>query len=257
MRKLMKVVLGLIFAVGMAGMSIAGSIDSPGAPSAGSGMYTLQNLNDYLTSGTALSVQNSFQEPTAEPGSTMKSTKEIGDGIKAKFEQCAGANGATGANVATGKTFFSAQSGSWGVQTGTALVPSSDYTLWTTDRCTIDPGVKVGGPDLQTIVGARGEIECLPCHAPTAVLTYTSCEALRDPAAGNRRYHRYINPRQGGSKIWKESGSANTWCNCLYPGTTSRADTYSESGSPRRASCDNSAGYYPSTMNSHDSIDCW
>ena len=33
----------------------------------------------------ALTVQTSFQEPTSGPGSTMKTTKEIGDGVQASF----------------------------------------------------------------------------------------------------------------------------------------------------------------------------
>ncbi|MCX6354082.1 MAG: fibrinogen-like YCDxxxxGGGW domain-containing protein [Candidatus Aureabacteria bacterium] len=117
MKKLITVALSLLFAVGLSGFAVAGSLDSPGAPSAGSGMYTLQNLYDYLTSGTALTVQTSFQEPSAAPGSTMKTTKEIGDAIKDKFNLCA----ATADNVEQGVTFFCTQTGSWGVQTG-ALV---------------------------------------------------------------------------------------------------------------------------------------
>lgn len=112
MKRLMMVVLSMVFAVGVA---VAGNIDSPGAPSAGSGMYTLQNLYDYLMSGTALTVAGSFQEPTAGPGSTMKNTKEIGDGIKGQFDQC----DVAAADVALGKKFFCTQSGSWGVKTGT------------------------------------------------------------------------------------------------------------------------------------------
>jgi len=48
MKKLITIVLGLI---PMAGVAIAGSIDSPGAPSSGSGMYTIGQLYDYLNSG--------------------------------------------------------------------------------------------------------------------------------------------------------------------------------------------------------------
>jgi hypothetical protein len=116
MKRLMTVVLSMVVAAGMAGVAVAGNIDSPGAPSSGSGMYTLQNLYDYLISGTALTVAGSFQEPTAGPASTMKSTKQIGDDIKAQFDQC----DAVAADVQSGKKFFCTQSGSWGVQTGTA-----------------------------------------------------------------------------------------------------------------------------------------
>jgi len=118
MKNLFTVALSLLFVVGLSGVAVSGSLDSPGALSAGSGMYTLQNLYDYLTSGTALTVQTSFQEPTSGPGSTMKTTKEIGDGVQALFAQCP----ATAADVKSGVKFFSTVSGSWGVQTGTGLM---------------------------------------------------------------------------------------------------------------------------------------
>jgi len=115
MKKLITVALSLMFVVCLSYTVIAGSLDSPGAPSGGSGMYTLQNLYDYLTSGAALTVQTSFQEPTSGPGSTMKTTKQIGDAIKDKFNLCS----ATVDNVEQGVTFFCTQPGSWGVRTGT------------------------------------------------------------------------------------------------------------------------------------------
>ncbi|MCX6356229.1 MAG: hypothetical protein NTZ78_15215 [Candidatus Aureabacteria bacterium] len=113
MKILITVTLGLIFTIGMA---IAGTIDSSGAPSAGSGMYTLQSLYDYIVSGTALEAKTSFQEPIAAPGSTMKSTKEVGDALKALFEQ----DEITPGNVEQGKKFFCMQPGNWGIQTGIA-----------------------------------------------------------------------------------------------------------------------------------------
>jgi len=79
-------------------------------------MYTLQNLYDYLTSATALTVQSGFQEPTSGPTiGTMKTIKEIGDGIKERFDLCDTA----ATDVKSGKKFFSTVSGSWGVKTGT------------------------------------------------------------------------------------------------------------------------------------------
>jgi len=125
MKKLITAAISLLFVACLSYTAIAGSLDSPGAPSAGSGMYTLQNLYDYLTSGTALTVQSSFQEPTSGPGSTMKTTKEIGDAIKDKFNLCA----ATADNVEQGVTFFCTQPGSWGVRTGTlSALPSPTAT---------------------------------------------------------------------------------------------------------------------------------
>jgi len=118
MKKMITVALSLVLMLGMAGFAIAGSLDAPGAPSAGSGMYTLQNLYDYIVSGAALESQTGFQEPTSAPGSTMKTTKEIGDMLKSLYEQCP----VTAANVESGVKFFCTQPGSWGVQTGTGLM---------------------------------------------------------------------------------------------------------------------------------------
>jgi len=99
---------------GLCGTVVAGSLDSPGAPSSGSRMCTLQNLYDYLNSGTAATMVGSFQEPSAAPGSTMKTISQIYDDIKAKFEEC----DATAENVELGKKIFCTQPGSWGLQTG-------------------------------------------------------------------------------------------------------------------------------------------
>ena len=43
-KKLMTVVLSLIFAVGLIGVAFGGNIDSPGDPLLGSQMYTLQQI---------------------------------------------------------------------------------------------------------------------------------------------------------------------------------------------------------------------
>jgi len=137
MKKLLMLVLSVVFAAGLCGTVIAGSIDSPGLPTAGSGMYTLQNLYDYLTSGTALTVQSSFQEPTSGPtAGTMKTTKQIGDAIKALLDQST----ATADEVKAGERFFCTQPGNWGIQTGTAqLVPTPTPTSTPTTTPTLTP----------------------------------------------------------------------------------------------------------------------
>jgi len=127
----MKKMLVLIFIIlGLPAWVFAGDIDSPGVPSAGSGMYTLQQLYNYLNLGTEPPIPGSFQEPSAGPGPTMKTTTNIYDDTKAKFDQC----DAQASDVAAGKKFFSTEDGSWGVQTGTggggssAAVPKTGQT---------------------------------------------------------------------------------------------------------------------------------
>ncbi|MCX6355079.1 MAG: fibrinogen-like YCDxxxxGGGW domain-containing protein [Candidatus Aureabacteria bacterium] len=163
MKRLMTVVSGVIFAFGMAGLVVAGSIDSPGAPSAGSGMYTLQNLYDYLTSGSALTVQTSFQEPTTGPtAGTMKTTKQIGDAIKALLDQ----SDVGPDNVESGKRFFCTQSESWGIQTGTlSLLPRPTATPTITSTPTFTP-------------------------TPTPTPIYASCKAIKTaiPTASDGAY---------------------------------------------------------------------
>lgn len=120
----MKKLIFSILSMAMVFISIpcfAGNIDSPGSPSSGSGMYTLLHLYNYLNYGTVPTIVTSFQEPSGGPGSTMKTTKNIVDDAKAKFDQC----DAQGSDVAVGKKFFSTQ-GSWGVQTGTGAISTGD-----------------------------------------------------------------------------------------------------------------------------------
>ncbi|MCX6355861.1 MAG: hypothetical protein NTZ78_13310 [Candidatus Aureabacteria bacterium] len=149
MKKMITAALSLLFVVCLSYTAVAGSIDAPGSPSAGSGMYTLQNLYDYIVGGTALEVQTSFQEPSAAPGSTMKSTKQIGDALKTSFEQCP----VTAADVKLGVKFFCTQSGSWGVQTGTAqLAPTATPTPTSTPEPT-------STPDWYTQYGPSGDDE--------------------------------------------------------------------------------------------------
>ncbi|MCX6353729.1 MAG: hypothetical protein NTZ78_02350 [Candidatus Aureabacteria bacterium] len=118
MRATLVVIISVMCAAGLCGVAVAGSTDSPGAPSAGSGMYSLSQIYDYLNSGVEATPVSVFQEPGGSPASTMKSTKQIYDDIKAQFIQCP----TTAAHVESGWAFFCTQSGSWGVQTGTLVV---------------------------------------------------------------------------------------------------------------------------------------
>jgi hypothetical protein len=134
MRMTMVLGLSLMFAGGVA---IAGDMEAPGDPALGSGMYSFQQLYDYLVSGTALTVPGGFYEPASGPsGGTMKNIKEIGDAITALHEQCT----ATEYDVALGKTFFCTQPGNWGVQTGkVCIIGTPTPTITPTQTPTVTP----------------------------------------------------------------------------------------------------------------------
>ncbi|MCX6354067.1 MAG: hypothetical protein NTZ78_04065 [Candidatus Aureabacteria bacterium] len=69
----------------------------------------------------------------------MKTTREIGDDIKSLFDLCATT---TAASVESGKPFFCTQPGSWGFQTGTALLaptPTPTPTQTPTQTPTFTP----------------------------------------------------------------------------------------------------------------------
>ncbi|MCX6355622.1 MAG: hypothetical protein NTZ78_12100 [Candidatus Aureabacteria bacterium] len=136
MQKLMTVVLGLVFAFSLGRTAVAGSINSPGAPSAGSGLYTLSQIYNYLNLGVEATPVPSFQEPLAAPASTMRTTKEIYNTIHEILSQCdIGAD-----NVESGKKFFSTQPGNWGLRTGTlAVLPRPTATPTVTATPTITP----------------------------------------------------------------------------------------------------------------------
>lgn len=100
----------------------AGNLDSPGTAIQGSNMYSLIQTYDYLLYGTSLSVHSGFQMPLSAPSPTMKTLREIGDDIKALFDQCS----AFPVDVKAGKKFFCTQSGMWGVQMGVATTGSGN-----------------------------------------------------------------------------------------------------------------------------------
>ena len=111
---------GLILTVGV----IAGNLEPSWGPQSGSGMYTLSDVYYYLTEGTEGSIADSFQDPTAGPGSTMMNTKVIYDDVKSEFDGC----GAEPGDVMSGTTFFSTDTSAWGMQTGS--MKSADQAWW-------------------------------------------------------------------------------------------------------------------------------
>ncbi|MCX6355137.1 MAG: DUF1566 domain-containing protein [Candidatus Aureabacteria bacterium] len=146
MNRLMTLLLGMMFFVGLTGVAVAESLEAPGNPTVGSGMYTLQQVYDYLYTGTVPTIPGSFQETSTSPGSTMKTTKQIYEAVATPFAQC----DATAEDVKQGKKFFSTQSANWGVLTGTCVTPTPTNTP--TPTTTLTPTI-TPTPDWYTQYG--------------------------------------------------------------------------------------------------------
>ena len=97
--------------------AFAGNLDSSGAPSAGSGMPTLQGIYSQLSSGAAATIPGAFQEPSSGP--TEGTGKTLSD-IQSVLPVPDNTNGATTNDVLSGKTFWGLRTdGTWGLKTGT------------------------------------------------------------------------------------------------------------------------------------------
>src|SRR5512144_271509 len=96
--------------------AFGGSIDSPGLPSAGSGMPTTTEIYNRLDAGATIPAPDAFKEPTQGP--RANASKSLLD-IQGKLPVLDNTNGATAADVRAGKTFWGLTNGQWGKQTGT------------------------------------------------------------------------------------------------------------------------------------------
>jgi|GEM_PF-603571 len=162
MKKFITVALTLMMVPLSANLCISGSMDSPGDPSLGSGMYTLADLYEYMTFGSVPSIMSGFQEPTAAPGATMKTTKEIYEAVKVNFDQC----DATPNEVLNTVKFFSTDPSQWGPTTGnislqtlspsTVTQPTGYYNAF--DLSSADPDLAAGNiKSGVTIFGVTGD----------------------------------------------------------------------------------------------------
>jgi hypothetical protein len=114
------VTMGLTAAVVLAA---AGTTDSPDTP-ANTLSYTLEDIYNRLDSGDPGS-QSAFTEPSVAPGTgTMVDLNTI-MGIAPAADEL---NGATAADVLSGKTFWGLTSSEWGPQSGTLLNLNLNYT---------------------------------------------------------------------------------------------------------------------------------
>ena len=129
-----RLLLILLCGCALAGPVAAGNLDAPAAPTVpgGGAMSTLDDLYNRLNAGTAGTPRSGvFAEPATGPGSTMHTLTEIMD----KMPALDNTNGATPADVLSGKTFWGLTSGAWGKQTGT-----------------VPPGANVTGGDGQLVI---------------------------------------------------------------------------------------------------------
>ena len=99
----------------------AGTPAGPDTAPASTEWYKIEDIYNRLSTGTAGS-KSRFTEPSATPGTgTMHTLNDVMDKAPAKDDT----NGATKADVVSGKTFWGLRSGQWGQQTGTASVGSN------------------------------------------------------------------------------------------------------------------------------------
>jgi len=96
-------------------------------------MYTVDDIYNRLNAGTAGTKRTTtFTEPAGTPAS---SSKDLND-VMGKAPSTDDANGATAAEVANTKTFWSLQSGNWGLKTGTATITTNPAVVPKTGQST-------------------------------------------------------------------------------------------------------------------------
>ena len=122
-RKLnMIVIAGMLVAlavVSMASGTSAGPLDPTAGPT-NTNAYTLDQLWNRLSYGAA-GTPSTFAEPSSGPGT---STMHTLDDIMALAPAVDDTNGASAAEVVSGKAFWGLTTGGWGVKTGTAALGS-------------------------------------------------------------------------------------------------------------------------------------
>jgi hypothetical protein len=101
---------------------LAGELNSPAGPSdTASAMYTIEDIYNRLNDGTAGTKRGAtFSEPDAGPTGQGKSLDDVMD----KAPAVDNTNGAATTEVKSGKKYWGLKSGEWGLQTGTATIPS-------------------------------------------------------------------------------------------------------------------------------------
>ena len=116
------VIAGMLVAlavVSVASGTSAGPLDPTAGPT-NTNAYTLDQLWNRLSYGAA-GTPSTFTEPSSGPGT---STMHTLDDIMALAPAVDDTNGASAAEVVSGKTFWGLTTGGWGVKTGTAALGS-------------------------------------------------------------------------------------------------------------------------------------
>jgi hypothetical protein len=93
---------------------VIGSLDPPGPPGSTSS-HTLSDIYNRLNYGT-MAIQSTFAEPANGPGTSTGHTLNEVMSVAPEVDDV---NGATEADVLSGKTFWGVTTGDWGVQPGT------------------------------------------------------------------------------------------------------------------------------------------
>ena len=142
--RIQTIITGITLALTLAAYSaMAGSMTPPpGGPSAGSGMPTTKAIFQQLSSGQNATSSSSFQGPSAGPGGSGRSIKEIAG----KLPVADNVNGATAGDVKAGRTFWGLKDGAWGVQKGTSHVQARICkTGWSGVNCDVCKGTMSNG----------------------------------------------------------------------------------------------------------------
>jgi len=127
MRYVNGVVLSILFLF-LPIAALAWSLDSSAAPtSAGSAMYTVEDIYNRLNAGTAGAKRTgAFTEPSSGP---TAGTGHTLDEVMGKAPSVESANGAGVAEMLANKAFWGLTSGTWGLKTGTMTNRGAESTI--------------------------------------------------------------------------------------------------------------------------------
>lgn len=204
----------------MATAALAGDLDAPAPPSdPGSAMYTLQDVYNRLSYGTAGTKRSgAFAGPLATPGPTMCTL----DQLMAKAPAPDG-SAATAADVVTGKSFWGLGTGNnWGARTGAmANVGAQNITPGTTSQ-TITQGYHNGSGTV------AGDVNLVSANIKSGVSIFgvSGDGNVVDTSSGDAAAGDVLS----GKKVWVDGAEVagsmtNNGAQNITPGATSQTIT--------------------------------